>query len=127
SAAAEAAGFSGVMAADHFQPWVPQQGQAAFVWNVLTAIGERTKGDLDPGGDVPRPALAWAGLRRGPQRACPGRLLARDARAHRPDVRSDRDHPQAIHREGRQACGSVLQDGDDPAVDVAGGDPTDLR
>ena len=43
SARAEAAGFSGVMAADHFQPWVPAQGQAAFVWNVLTALGERTR------------------------------------------------------------------------------------
>jgi len=53
SAAAEAAGFDGVMAADHFQPWVPQQGQAAFVWNVLTAIGERTKGDLGPGVTCP--------------------------------------------------------------------------
>jgi len=53
SAAAEAAGFSGVMAADRFQPWVPQQGQAAFVWNVLTAIGERTKGDLGPGVTCP--------------------------------------------------------------------------
>ncbi|MGZ6339623.1 MAG: TIGR03557 family F420-dependent LLM class oxidoreductase [Candidatus Limnocylindrales bacterium] len=50
---AERAGFSGVMAADHFQPWVPQQGQAAFVWNVLTAIGERTKGDLGPGVTCP--------------------------------------------------------------------------
>ncbi len=46
---AEEAGFSGVMAADHFQPWVPQQGQAPFVWNVLSLIGERTKGDLGPG------------------------------------------------------------------------------
>ena len=53
SARAEAAGFDGVMAADHFQPWVPQQGQAAFVWNVLTAIGERTKGDLGPGVTCP--------------------------------------------------------------------------
>jgi coenzyme F420-dependent glucose-6-phosphate dehydrogenase len=53
SAAAEAAGFDGVMAADHFQPWVPQQGQASFVWNVLTAIGERTKGDLGPGVTCP--------------------------------------------------------------------------
>ena len=53
SAAAEAAGFNGVMAADHFQPWVPQQGQAAFVWNVLTAIGERTTGDLGPGVTCP--------------------------------------------------------------------------
>jgi len=53
SVAAEAAGFSGVMAADHFQPWVPQQGQAGFVWNVMTAIGERTKGDVGPGVTCP--------------------------------------------------------------------------
>src|SRR5450432_4094291 len=57
SATAEAAGFSGVMAADHFQPWVPQQGQAAFVWNVLTALGERTTGDLGPG--VTAPTFRW--------------------------------------------------------------------
>src|SRR3954467_7619308 len=50
---AEQAGFSGVMAADHFQPWVPQQGNAAFVWNVMTAIGERTKGDVGPGVTCP--------------------------------------------------------------------------
>jgi coenzyme F420-dependent glucose-6-phosphate dehydrogenase len=50
---AEAAGFSGVMAADHFQPWVPHQGNAAFVWNVMTAIGERTKGDVGPGVTCP--------------------------------------------------------------------------
>jgi len=49
AADAEQHGFSGVMAADHFQPWVPQQGQAAFVWNVMTAIGERTVGDVGPG------------------------------------------------------------------------------
>jgi G6PDH family F420-dependent oxidoreductase len=49
SADAEQHGFTGVMAADHFQPWVPQQGNAAFVWNVMTAIGERTKGDVGPG------------------------------------------------------------------------------
>ncbi len=53
SAVAERAGFTGVMAADHFQPWVPQQGQAAFVWNVLTALGERTQGDLGPGVTCP--------------------------------------------------------------------------
>ncbi|MEA2348543.1 MAG: coenzyme F420-dependent glucose-6-phosphate dehydrogenase, partial [Thermoleophilaceae bacterium] len=51
--AAEENGFSGVMAADHFQPWVPQQGQASFVWNVLTAIGEHTVGDLGPGVTCP--------------------------------------------------------------------------
>ena len=53
SVAAEKAGFDGVMAADHFQPWVPQQGQAAFVWNVMTAIGERTNGDVGPGVTCP--------------------------------------------------------------------------
>ena len=51
--AAEAAGFQGVMAADHFQPWVPSQGNAPFVWNVLTAMGERTRGDLGPGVTCP--------------------------------------------------------------------------
>jgi G6PDH family F420-dependent oxidoreductase len=53
SAKAEAAGFSGVMAADHFQPWIPQQGQASFVWEVLAAIGMRTTGDLGPGVTCP--------------------------------------------------------------------------
>jgi G6PDH family F420-dependent oxidoreductase len=53
SVAAEKAGFSGVMAADHFQPWVPQQGNAAFVWNVMAAIGERTVGDVGPGVTCP--------------------------------------------------------------------------
>ncbi|NUU18749.1 TIGR03557 family F420-dependent LLM class oxidoreductase [Cellulomonas humilata] len=54
---AEAHGFSGVMAADHYQPWVPAQGQAAFVWNVLTALGERTTGDIGPG--VTAPTFRW--------------------------------------------------------------------
>ena len=53
SVAAEQAGFAGVMAADHFQPWVPAQGNAPFVWNVLTAMGERTRGDLGPGVTCP--------------------------------------------------------------------------
>ncbi|UNX55867.1 TIGR03557 family F420-dependent LLM class oxidoreductase [Georgenia sp. TF02-10] len=50
---AEHHGFSGVMAADHFQPWTPTQGQAAFVWNVLSAVAERTTGDLGPGVTAP--------------------------------------------------------------------------
>ena len=87
---AEEHGFSGCMAADHFQPWVPAQGEASFVWSVLAAVGERTRGDLGPGvtcpsfrfhpaivaqaaattgGDVPGPVLAGAGLGRGAQRA----------------------------------------------------------
>ncbi|MCS5736177.1 TIGR03557 family F420-dependent LLM class oxidoreductase [Herbiconiux daphne] len=57
SAYAEQHGFSGVMAADHFQPWVPRQGQSSFVWNVLAAVGERTKGDFGPG--VTSPSFRW--------------------------------------------------------------------
>jgi G6PDH family F420-dependent oxidoreductase len=51
--AAEKAGFSGVMAADHIQPWVPQQGNAAFVWSFMTAAAEHTKGDIGPGVTCP--------------------------------------------------------------------------
>ncbi len=51
--AAEAAGFSGVMAADHVQPWTPQQGQAAFVWAFMTAAAEHTRGDIGPGVTCP--------------------------------------------------------------------------
>ncbi len=53
TALAEEHGFSGCMAADHFQPWVPQQGQASFVWSVLAAVGERTTGDFGPGVTCP--------------------------------------------------------------------------
>jgi coenzyme F420-dependent glucose-6-phosphate dehydrogenase len=50
---AESHGFTGVMAADHFQPWVPAQGQASFVWNVLSALGQTTAGDLGTGVTAP--------------------------------------------------------------------------
>jgi G6PDH family F420-dependent oxidoreductase len=51
--ASERHGFSGTMAADHLQPWVPAQGQASYVWNVLSAVGQRTAGDLGPGVSCP--------------------------------------------------------------------------
>jgi len=54
---AEQNGFTGVMAADHFQPWVPAQGQASFVWNVLSALGQVTNGDLGTG--VTAPTFRW--------------------------------------------------------------------
>mgnify|MGYP001765375123 CR=1 FL=1 len=57
AALAERHGFSGVMAADHYQPWVPAQGQSAFVWNVLSALGMATAGDLGPG--VTAPTFRW--------------------------------------------------------------------
>src|SRR5690349_11351299 len=52
-AQAEQHGFVGTMAADHFQPWVPQQGQASYVWAVLSAVGQQTTGDLGPGVTCP--------------------------------------------------------------------------
>ncbi|MFC4243787.1 TIGR03557 family F420-dependent LLM class oxidoreductase [Gryllotalpicola reticulitermitis] len=57
AAYAESRGFSGTMADDHFQPWVPQQGNSSFVWNVLTAVAERTTGDIGPG--VTAPVFRW--------------------------------------------------------------------
>ncbi len=54
---AERHGFRGVMASDHFQPWVPRQGQAGFVWNVLSALGQTTAGDLGTG--VTAPTFRW--------------------------------------------------------------------
>ena len=40
---AEQHGFGGIMAADHFQPWVPQQGHNGYVWSWMAALGATTK------------------------------------------------------------------------------------
>jgi coenzyme F420-dependent glucose-6-phosphate dehydrogenase len=43
-AQAEGAGFdAGFMVSEHFHPWTPQQGNAAFAWSFMGALGERTK------------------------------------------------------------------------------------
>jgi len=40
---AEAAGFeAGFMVSEHFHPWTPQQGQSAFAWSFMGALGTRT-------------------------------------------------------------------------------------
>jgi coenzyme F420-dependent glucose-6-phosphate dehydrogenase len=42
-AQAEAAGFdAGFMVSEHFHPWTPHQGQAAFAWTFMGALGLRT-------------------------------------------------------------------------------------
>ena len=42
-AQAEEAGFeAGFMVSEHFHPWTPQQGQAAFAWSFMGALGLRT-------------------------------------------------------------------------------------
>ena len=41
--AAEDAGFTaGFMVSEHFHPWTPQQGQSAFAWSFMGALGTRT-------------------------------------------------------------------------------------
>jgi coenzyme F420-dependent glucose-6-phosphate dehydrogenase len=50
---AEDVGFGAVMASDHFQPWTPQQGQAAFVWAWMGALGAETKVSFGPGVTAP--------------------------------------------------------------------------
>ncbi|RRR73337.1 MAG: TIGR03557 family F420-dependent LLM class oxidoreductase [Candidatus Viridilinea halotolerans] len=50
---AEHYGFEGVMAADHFQPWVPAQGHNAFAYSWMGALGMVTKGDFGPGVTCP--------------------------------------------------------------------------
>ncbi len=39
---AEDSGFTALMASDHFHPWTPSQGQSAFVWAWLGAVGQTT-------------------------------------------------------------------------------------
>src|SRR5437868_3364869 len=40
---AEEAGFSFLGISDHFHPWVDNQGQSPFVWNVIGALSQATK------------------------------------------------------------------------------------
>src|SRR3712207_5592545 len=42
SKVAEDNGFTSIMASDHFHPWTPEQGQSAFVWSCLGALGATT-------------------------------------------------------------------------------------
>ena len=146
TALAEEHGFSGCMAADHFQPWVPaagpgvvrveradrrrrahprRHGPRRHLPVVPVPPGDGGPGRRDARGDVPRPHLAGRRRGRGPQRARDRRLLARGRRALGPHVRGDRDHQEALRRlhrrQGRQAQGHLLPDGVDPAVDHAGG------
>ena len=77
-------------------PWVP-----------LPPGGDRACGG-DARGDVPRALLPRSRRGRGAQRARRRRRLAGDRHPQRDAVRVDRDHQQAVHRQGRQAQGRVL-------------------
>ena len=95
---AEGAGFeAGFMVSEHFHPWTPQQGQAAFAWSFMGALGTRTSLRFGTAVTFPgfryHPAVVahaaatlgamfpgrfWLGLgrRRGAQRAHPRRRVA---------------------------------------------------
>src|SRR3954462_10135952 len=46
---AEEQGFTAVMASDHFNPWVPSQGESGFVWSFMAALGATTTCRFGPG------------------------------------------------------------------------------
>jgi coenzyme F420-dependent glucose-6-phosphate dehydrogenase len=50
---AEQYGFRGVMAADHFQPWVPAQGHNAYAYSWMGALGMATNHSFGPGVTCP--------------------------------------------------------------------------
>ncbi len=77
--AAERAGFDGVWASDHFQPWQVNEGHASFAWVTLAALTQRTtRVAFGTGVTCPtfryRPAIvaqAWASL----SHLAPGRVF----------------------------------------------------
>jgi coenzyme F420-dependent glucose-6-phosphate dehydrogenase len=58
--AAEAAGFNGVMCADHFHPWLEENGHSGFAWSWLGAALQATSfpfGVVNAPGDRYHPAI----------------------------------------------------------------------
>lgn len=53
AALAEQHGFSGTLAGDTAQPFTPTQGQAGFVFGVMSALGAQTTGELGVGALAP--------------------------------------------------------------------------
>ncbi len=53
---AEAAGFDFLSISDHYHPWIAQQGESPFVWNVLGAIAAATE-QIDVGVGVTCPTM----------------------------------------------------------------------
>ncbi|QMU98552.1 TIGR03557 family F420-dependent LLM class oxidoreductase [Microbacterium esteraromaticum] len=41
SVEAAESGFGGIVLSDHFQPWLPQQGNASYMWSVMGALGQQ--------------------------------------------------------------------------------------
>jgi G6PDH family F420-dependent oxidoreductase len=56
AARAEAAGFGFASISDHYHPWVPEQGESAFVWSTLGGVAHATD-DLEVGTGVTCPTV----------------------------------------------------------------------
>ena len=148
-AAAEEAGFeAGFMVSEHFHPWTPQQGESAFAWAFMGALGQRTSLPFGTavtcpgfryhpaviahaaatlGAMYPGPVLPGAGGRRSAQRARHRRRVARGPDPQRDDVRGHRGHQQAVHRRGRPARRQVLHPRARQALHPARDAGADLR
>jgi coenzyme F420-dependent glucose-6-phosphate dehydrogenase len=74
---AEESGFGSVMASDHFHPWTPDQGQSAFVWSWMGALGATTNLRFGTGVTPPgfryHPAIIAQGAAT-LEAMCPGRF-----------------------------------------------------
>ena len=135
---AESAGFdAGFQVSEHFHPWTPQQGQSAFAWSFMGALGERTKLPFGTAVTCPGfryhpaviahaaatlgamyPGRFWLGL--GAGEALNEHVIGGEwpevGERSRDDVRVDRDHQQALQRQGRQARRRLLHARVGPAV-----------
>ena len=122
--AAEQHGFSGVMAADHFQPWVPPRARRRTSGTCCAPLGQRTTGDLGPGVTCPTfrhhpaivaqaaatleamyPGRSWLGLGSGEalnEHVFGGYWPEAPERIAMMFEAIERD-PEAVHRQGRQA------------------------
>ena len=127
---AEAAGFdAGFQVSEHFHPWTPQQGQSAFAWSFMGALGQRTSLPFGTAVTCPGfryhpaviahaaatlgamyPGRFWLGL--GAGEALNEHVIGGEwpevGDPQRDDVRGDRGHRQALQRQGRQARRRVL-------------------
>ena len=122
------AGFeAGFMVSEHFHPWTPQQGQAAFAWAFMGALGLRTSLRFGTAVTFPgfryHPAVVahaaatlgamfpgrfWLGL--GAGEALNEHILGLEwPEIERPlgdDVRVDRDHLEAVRRARSSSTGA---------------------
>ncbi len=111
--AADAAGFEGVMCADHFHPWLEENGHSGFAWSWLGAALQATSmpfGVVNAPGDRYHPAIiaqAAATL----AEMYPGRfwMAAGSGEALNEHVTGNRWPPKAERNERLKECVDVMR------------------